>query len=63
MSATEVYPASPIKRRRATESEMEEGPALEESSDRIGRFDDDLELGGAGLTSAGDVEDPETRKG
>ena len=48
-----------------TESEMEqEGKAtLEESPDRIGRFDDDLELGGAGLTGAGDVEEPETRKG
>jgi hypothetical protein len=33
---------------------------LEESPDRIGRFDDDLELGGAGLTGATDVEEPET---
>lgn len=45
-----------------TESEMQEGPSekLEESPDRIGRFDDDLELGGAGLTGATDVEEPET---
>ncbi len=45
-----------------TESEMQEGPSenLEESPDRIGRFDDDLELGGAGLTGASDVEEPET---
>ena len=32
---------------------------LEESPDRIGRFDDDIELGGAGLTGAKDFEDPE----
>ncbi|MHC4164148.1 MAG: transcription termination/antitermination protein NusA [Planctomycetota bacterium] len=43
-----------------TESEMEEGPRdLEESPDRIGRFDDDAELGGAGLTGATDVEEPD----
>jgi len=43
-----------------TESEMQEGaPELEESPDRIGRFDDDLELGGAGLTGADDFEEPE----
>jgi len=43
-----------------TESEMKEGaPELEESPDRIGRFDDDLELGGAGLTGAANFEDPE----
>ena len=33
--------------------------SLEESPDRIGRFDDDLELGGAGLTGATEFEDPE----
>jgi N utilization substance protein A len=44
-----------------TESETKEGkPELEESPDRIGRFDDDIELGGAGLTGATDVEEPET---
>ena len=38
---------------------MEEGPReMEESLDRIGRFDDDVELGGAGLTGATDVEEP-----
>jgi N utilization substance protein A len=43
-----------------TESESREGAEeLEESPDRIGRFDDDLELGGAGLTGAADVEEPE----
>jgi N utilization substance protein A len=42
-----------------TESEMKEGaPGLEESPDRIGRFDDDAELGGAGLTGAADFEEP-----
>ena len=48
-----------------TESESETGsPELEESPDRIGRFDDDIELGGAGLTGAADFEDPEpTRRG
>ncbi|MFQ5843472.1 MAG: transcription termination factor NusA [Planctomycetota bacterium] len=40
-----------------TESEYEEGPdKLEESPDRIGRFDDDLELGGAGLAAAPDFD-------
>ncbi len=41
-----------------TESEFEAEGAreLEESPDRIGRFDDDLELGGAGLTSGADHE-------
>ena len=44
-----------------TESEMETGGhELEESPDRIGRFDDDLELGGAGLTGAKDFEEPES---
>jgi N utilization substance protein A len=44
-----------------TESEMQEGDhGLEESPDRIGRFDDDLELGGAGLTGAQDFVEPET---
>jgi len=44
-----------------TETEMEDEGAkdLEESPDRIGRFDDDAELGGAGLTSATDVEEPD----
>ncbi|MGQ0612438.1 MAG: transcription termination factor NusA [Planctomycetaceae bacterium] len=43
-----------------TESELEAGSAeLEESPDRIGRFDDDIELGGAGLTGATDVEEPD----
>ena len=43
-----------------TETEMQGGQEeLEESPDRIGRFDDDLELGGAGLTGAKDFEDPE----
>jgi len=44
-----------------TESELDAGEAdnLEESPDRIGRFDDDMELGGAGLTGAKDFEDPE----
>ena len=48
-----------------TESEMQEGPEeLEESPDRIGRFDDDLELGGAGLTGASEFDEPDsTRKG
>jgi N utilization substance protein A len=46
-----------------TESEMAKGSAeLEESPDRIGRFDDDMELGGAGLTGASDVEEPDTSK-
>ena len=39
-----------------TESEAEAG-AGEESSDRIGRFDDDVELGGAGLTGANEFDD------
>jgi N utilization substance protein A len=44
-----------------TESETQAGvPDLEESPDRIGRFDDDVELGGAGLTGATDFEEPET---
>ena len=44
-----------------TESEYQQDEAvqLEESPDRIGRFDDDLELGGAGLTGASDVEEPD----
>ncbi|MEE8104444.1 MAG: transcription termination factor NusA [Planctomycetota bacterium] len=43
-----------------TETEIEVGSEeLEESPDRIGRFDDDIELGGAGLTGAKDFEDPE----
>jgi len=44
-----------------TESEAEAGEASEESPDRIGRFDDDLELGGAGLTGAAEEagENPE----
>ncbi|MHC4960233.1 MAG: transcription termination factor NusA [Planctomycetota bacterium] len=48
-----------------TESELEAGEAddLEESPDRIGRFDDDMELGGAGLTGAKDFEDPESQEG
>jgi len=46
-----------------TESEMQGGQEeLEESPDRIGRFDDDLELGGAGLTGAKDFEDPENQE-
>jgi len=41
-----------------TQSEMESGPGdLEESPDRIGRFDDDMELGGAGLTGTGAFEE------
>jgi len=44
-----------------TESEAEAGEASQESPDRIGRFDDDLELGGAGLTGGTDdsFENPE----
>ena len=47
-----------------TETELEAGEQqkLEESADRIGRFDDDLELGGAGLTAAKDFEDAEENK-
>ena len=46
-----------------TETEMQGGQEeLEESPDRIGRFDDDLELGGAGLTGAKDFEDPENQE-
>jgi len=42
-----------------TETEAESGSGeLDESPDRIGRFDDDMELGGAGLTGAADVEEP-----
>ena len=42
-----------------TESEFEAEGAreLEESPDRIGRFDDDIELGGAGLAGATDYEE------
>ncbi|MHC4940860.1 MAG: transcription termination factor NusA [Planctomycetota bacterium] len=39
-----------------TESEAEAGGS-EESPDRIGRFDDDVELGGAGLTGATEFEE------
>jgi N utilization substance protein A len=44
-----------------TESESQPGVGteMEESPDRIGRFDDDAELGGAGLTGAADVEEPD----
>ncbi len=46
-----------------TETEMTtDTEALEESPDRIGRFDDDLELGGAGLTGATEFEDPEPER-
>ncbi len=46
-----------------TDEEAEtDGGELEESPDRIGRFDDDMELGGAGLTGAQDfTDDPEAR--
>ena len=47
-----------------TDSELEKGQeAMEESPDRIGRFDDDMELGGAGLTGATDFEEPDSQKG
>ncbi|MFB3065605.1 MAG: transcription termination factor NusA, partial [Planctomycetota bacterium] len=40
-----------------TESEFQEGdPQVDESTDRIGRFDDDMELGGAGLTPSPEFE-------
>ncbi len=40
-----------------TESEFQEGDQkLDESPDRIGRFDDDIELGGAGLTASPEFE-------
>ncbi|MHC4848404.1 MAG: transcription termination factor NusA [Planctomycetota bacterium] len=39
-----------------TESEAEAGEG-EESPDRIGRFDDDVELGGAGLTGASELDE------
>jgi len=44
-----------------TDEEAEKGErGIEESPDRIGRFDDDMELGGAGLTGAKDfTDDPE----
>ena len=46
-----------------TESELEAGSRdLEESPDRIGRFDDDMELGGAGLTGAESFEDPDSKE-
>ena len=42
-----------------TESEAETGEnTLDDSPDRIGRFDDDLELGGAGLTGATEFGEP-----
>ncbi len=44
-----------------TETELQSGDErLEESPDRIGRFDDDAELGGAGLDGATEFEEPET---
>ena len=47
-----------------TETESQAGGGdLDESPDRIGRFDDDLELGGAGLTSATEFDEPETSEG
>lgn len=47
-----------------TETELDAGTkGLEESPDRIGRFDDDMELGGAGLTGAAEFEDPESDRG
>jgi N utilization substance protein A len=47
-----------------TETELEHDTEdLEESPDRIGRFDDDLELGGAGLTGATEFEEPEDAEG
>jgi N utilization substance protein A len=47
-----------------TDSELEKGQEeMEESPDRIGRFDDDMELGGAGLTGATEFEEPDTQKG
>ena len=40
-----------------TESEFQEGdPQMDEATDRIGRFDDDIELGGAGLTPSSEFE-------
>ncbi|MCZ6574642.1 MAG: transcription termination factor NusA [Planctomycetota bacterium] len=40
-----------------TESEFQEGdPQVDESTERIGRFDDDMELGGAGLTPSPEFE-------
>jgi len=42
----------------ATESEMETGaPGMDDALDRIGRFDDDAELGGAGLEGAHELEE------
>ena len=49
-----------------TETELAAGEQkeLDDSPDRIGRFDDDLELGGAGLTAAKDFDDSEdTQRG
>jgi N utilization substance protein A len=47
-----------------TESEAESGTReVEESPDRIGRFDDDMQLGGAGLTGAAEFEDPDASEG
>ncbi len=41
-----------------TESEFQEGdPQVDEATDRIGRFDDDIELGGAGLTPESEAEE------
>ncbi len=46
-----------------TETELESGSRdIEESPDRIGRFDDDMELGGAGLTGAETFDDPESKE-
>ncbi len=40
-----------------TESEFQEGdPQMDEATDRIGRFDDDIELGGAGLSPSPEFE-------
>ena len=48
-----------------TESESEQGSdGTDDSPDRIGRFDDDAELGGAGLSGALEVdESSETAEG
>ena len=44
-----------------TESEFQEGdPQMDEATDRIGRFDDDIELGGAGLSPSPESEAEES---
>jgi len=48
-----------ISIRTESETEQAKGGEIEESPDRIGRFDDDAELGGAGLAGGTENEGPD----